>query len=262
VVVLATVGGAWVNMRGALWRVANEQMRGATNDESLGAELVNRYLDDLRVDLQHNTGPKKYVDVQREGPPRFPGDRRIPVAEADDAPEVPDFDLTSEEDEPEAAPSEAPPSEQPASEPQPSEPQPPSPPPGDPYGSFGAPPRGDIPRYPYPYDRGVHFNAYVETIDAPTSESFYIGEALAVFEDSANYFTLKKKPVDAEIRVSDLPVAAQKLFLNGSRPKKWMNMINQVREDGGPAVKVHRGARARELSKTYAHRIVPSRWLE
>ena len=30
VIVLPTSGGAWVNMRGSLWRVANEQMRGAT----------------------------------------------------------------------------------------------------------------------------------------------------------------------------------------------------------------------------------------
>ena len=51
VIVLPTVGGAWVNVRGSLWRVANEQMRGATNEESLGAEIVNRYLGDMRQNL-------------------------------------------------------------------------------------------------------------------------------------------------------------------------------------------------------------------
>ena len=67
---LATVGGAWVDMRGSLWRVSSEQMRKATNEEALGAELVNSFCDDLRRDLQHNRGPKKYVDVTREsGPP-------------------------------------------------------------------------------------------------------------------------------------------------------------------------------------------------
>ena len=41
IVILPTAGGAWVNMRGALWRVANEQMRPATDDESRGIEMVN-----------------------------------------------------------------------------------------------------------------------------------------------------------------------------------------------------------------------------
>ena len=49
VIVLPTAGGAWINMRGSLWRVANEQMRGATNEESLGAEIVNRYLGDMTI---------------------------------------------------------------------------------------------------------------------------------------------------------------------------------------------------------------------
>ena len=74
VIVLATGGGAWVNMRGALWRVANEQMRPATNEESLGAEIVNRYLADLRIDLKRSRGQRKFVDVEKEGIPRFPED--------------------------------------------------------------------------------------------------------------------------------------------------------------------------------------------
>ena len=53
IVVLDTTGGAWVNMRGSLWRVANEQMRAATNEESLGAEIVNRYLVDMRENLRN-----------------------------------------------------------------------------------------------------------------------------------------------------------------------------------------------------------------
>jgi len=38
VVILPTSGGAWVNMRGSLWRCANCQMRSATREESLGAK--------------------------------------------------------------------------------------------------------------------------------------------------------------------------------------------------------------------------------
>ena len=74
VIVLPTAGGAWINMRGSLWRVANEQMRSATHEESRGAEIVNRYLSEFKVDLQKNRGARRYVDVASEGPPRFPGD--------------------------------------------------------------------------------------------------------------------------------------------------------------------------------------------
>ena len=86
IIVLDTAGGAWINMRGSLWRVAHEQMRGATQEESLGAELVNWYLSSLKLDLVKTRGARKYVDVQSEGPPRFPGD---PVIEDDDP--MPDF---------------------------------------------------------------------------------------------------------------------------------------------------------------------------
>ena len=71
VIVLPTAGGAWVNMRGALWRVSNEQMRPATQDESKGIEVVNQGLDSMRIDLQSKRGPKKFLDVRREGEPVF-----------------------------------------------------------------------------------------------------------------------------------------------------------------------------------------------
>ena len=39
-------------------------------------------------------------------------------------------------------------------------------------------------------------------------------------------------------------------------------MVSATSPDGGPAVRVHRGAKAREYRKRYAHRIIPSRWHE
>jgi hypothetical protein len=59
-------------MRGSLWRVSNEQLRPATADESRGVEIVNRFLSDMKTDLQSPHGPKRYLDVTREGPPRLP----------------------------------------------------------------------------------------------------------------------------------------------------------------------------------------------
>ena len=64
-------------MRGSLWRVANEQMRGATQEESQGAEIVNKYLSQFKADLQKTRGARRYVNVTAEGPPRFPGDPNI-----------------------------------------------------------------------------------------------------------------------------------------------------------------------------------------
>ena len=68
VTILPTSGGAWVNMRGSLWRCTNCQMRSATREESLGAEVVNRYLGDVKLDLLKKRG-RKFVDVAKEGVP-------------------------------------------------------------------------------------------------------------------------------------------------------------------------------------------------
>ena len=87
-----------MNMRGSLWRVANEQMRGATSEESAGAELVSRYLTHMRQDLQLNRGARRCVDVEREGPPRFPGDPQIDDGE-DHAQELDDENLSDSEPE-------------------------------------------------------------------------------------------------------------------------------------------------------------------
>ena len=56
-------------MRGSLLRVANEQLRPATADESKGAEIVNRFLSNMKTDLQTQHGPKTFLDVTREGAP-------------------------------------------------------------------------------------------------------------------------------------------------------------------------------------------------
>ena len=77
VVVLPTSGGAWVNMRGSLWRCSNEQLRNATSEECRGAELVNQYLGSMKTDLMKNRGARRYVDVRREGAPRFPGEPQV-----------------------------------------------------------------------------------------------------------------------------------------------------------------------------------------
>ena len=90
---MPTAGECWINMRGSLWRCSNEQLRTATNDENLGAELVNRYLGDMRWDLQGNKGPKKFIDLRAEGIPDF--------GVADDGTNASDCDMT----EPEGAPS-------------------------------------------------------------------------------------------------------------------------------------------------------------
>ena len=169
VIIMSTTGGCWVNMRGSLWRCANEQLRPATNDESLGAELINRYLGDLRWDIQRNKGPKKYVDVRAEGIPDIPGENE----NASDA----DSNAHSEEEPMHeeavpAAPLSGDVSPQPMSEPalsrEPTNSAPPPPPARDrsrsPSASSsqrevrstaqpGTPEGGERPPFPYPFDR-------------------------------------------------------------------------------------------------------------
>ena len=60
----------------------------------MGAELVNRYLADMKTDLQRTRGTRKFVDVAAEGEPRFPT-----TEEADEDREVAQLRLV-EDDEP------------------------------------------------------------------------------------------------------------------------------------------------------------------
>ena len=49
-------------------------MRLATDDESKGIEVVNQFLDSMRIDLQKSRGQERYLDLTREGVPELPGD--------------------------------------------------------------------------------------------------------------------------------------------------------------------------------------------
>eukprot|EP00959_Pyramimonas_sp_CCMP1952_P180879 3782578-Pyramimonas_sp.AAC.1 len=95
VIILPSAGGAWMNMRRALWRASNEQMWIANPDESEGIEIANRYHHDLRIDLERTRGARRFVDVAREACPIFPGGEPLldpEAAEADDIPDDTDVD--------------------------------------------------------------------------------------------------------------------------------------------------------------------------
>ena len=132
------------------------------------------------------------MDVQREGPPRFPGD---PAVEGDDDLDAQDQDL-DEDSEPEqegtpivserrareaSAPEGEPPSQrqrvetesQPASEPQ-SLPE--------------TPPSRSSTVFPYPFDRST-VNHYIES-EENTNDTFFIEEATALFQNGS--FFIKK----------------------------------------------------------------------
>ena len=282
VIILPTTGGAWINMRGSLWRVANEQMRSATQEESLGAEIVNRYLDSLRTDLKKNRGARRYVDVTREGPPRMPEDAPdeeevdVEGPPSDEEPEVEEDNeriirqrTESSVTEPEPAPMGSRLSTASASasvgEPSVSDPTSGGHPPGtQPAALRETSSSARVAPYPYPFGR--HHNFYVEfPQDADSGfNGFVIEEAVAEYKGaSGNFFIKKGKPEDAEIDVRKLYPKAQALFLKpgGSREQEWKNITAPI-ADGSYSVKVHRGNAARELREAYSHRIVPSRWLD
>eukprot|EP00959_Pyramimonas_sp_CCMP1952_P092743 1940771-Pyramimonas_sp.AAC.1 len=57
-------------IRGALRRVSNEQIRSATQYESRGIEILNRYFHDLKTDLERTCGARRCADVARAPWPR------------------------------------------------------------------------------------------------------------------------------------------------------------------------------------------------
>ena len=123
------------------------------------------------------------------------------------------------------------------------------------------------PPFPFPFD-SMSSNHYVETNELiqpiKDSATFCVTEAMAEFVPSHNYFAVKRKPEDAEIKIDDLPPKVKALFTGrgGSREKEWQNMVQQIKKEGGPAVKIHRGAQARRIREKFPHRIIPTRWLD
>ena len=81
-------------------------MRSATQDESRGIEMVNRYLCDMKQELEKTRGARRYVDVTKEGHPSFPGDEPLgdPEAAEVELPHLSDSDI-----DPDQGPAEAPP---------------------------------------------------------------------------------------------------------------------------------------------------------
>ena len=61
-----------------------EQMRPAADDESKGVEVVNQFLDSMRMDFRRARGPKKYLDVTREGDPSFRDDEQMEALSDDE----------------------------------------------------------------------------------------------------------------------------------------------------------------------------------
>ena len=86
----------------------------------------------------------------------------------------------------------------------------------------------------------VSYNHYIETnpFNQPIegSATSFVSEAMAKFMPSCNYSTSKKKPEDAEIKIDDLPAKVRSLLTGKGGPRKGelSNMINQVKERGGP----------------------------
>ena len=121
--------------------------------------------------------------------------------------------------------------------------------------------------YPYPFDR-LQGNWYVESIQDVsfsdtidhTTVAFIASDAVGCIDPNLGAFFIRKKREGEEIQVDKLDPKLQKLFVTkgGSREKEWTRVCAPGSD--GPAVRVHRGAKARELRKKYPNRIIPSRW--
>ena len=124
--------------------------------------------------------------------------------------------------------------------------------------------------YPYPFARtGLHYDPQRFTCIPPsddTSSGIYhnytVEQAEAYWEpfdpqlQLSGCFFIRKKPEDAEIKVSDLPIRQQRLFtqVGGSRTIEWSSLAR--------GIKIHRGAAARRIKADQYDRLIPSRYLE
>eukprot|EP00971_Amphidinium_carterae_P178816 3546775-Amphidinium_carterae.2 len=74
----------WVTMRHALWKVPPEHVRPATSQESLGIEVLNKYMSSMQQELasrDSRRGPRRYIDGMREpGPSEEGADDPFPMA--------------------------------------------------------------------------------------------------------------------------------------------------------------------------------------
>ena len=78
----------WVSMRGRLWKVSKEQLRSATPEEELGAELVVELSKEM-MDKLHQPGQIAYQDVTLESPPElddFPADELVRMLQLQEEP--------------------------------------------------------------------------------------------------------------------------------------------------------------------------------
>ena len=93
------------------------------------------------------------------------------------------------------------------------------------------------------------------------NQAFTVEQSEAVVGETSSCFYIRKRPEDAEIDIAKLPSQARKLFdePGGSDEKEW-KAVQAPDQNGDVAIKVHRGAKARELMARYPHRIIPSRW--
>ena len=70
VVILQEKGTVWVGVKNRIWKCNPDQVRGATNPEALGAELLQReHLSKLLREARQGGGRAGPVDVSAEGPP-------------------------------------------------------------------------------------------------------------------------------------------------------------------------------------------------
>lgn len=81
--VLAVEGSViWINMMGELWRAAAEQVRLATMDEAMGAEIVNEHFDEMKERLKRSSERAGFRDVS--GGPIPPLEEEVEVEMEED----------------------------------------------------------------------------------------------------------------------------------------------------------------------------------
>ena len=96
--VLAIEGSVvWLNMMGELWKASAEQVRKATVDEALGAEIINEHFNEMKERLKRSSHRAGYRDLTKEPVPLVEAEETIEEEEEGGEPQRNAVDLEGEE---------------------------------------------------------------------------------------------------------------------------------------------------------------------
>eukprot|EP00971_Amphidinium_carterae_P332368 6466496-Amphidinium_carterae.1 len=228
-VVLSQGQHVWCAVRGNIWKINRTHVRPATNEESQGQELLQKYLQTVTEELKgSNRGPKRFMDgTQEPAPPERPEGLGPQPSNPTD---VQSGERISKQ----------PRLHEPASQ--------------------VTTPGGAAESSSPPFRSGQGYTPQRSTVlPYPAPNQMNLVAHTANDCDSGIPEITLKDTLQKEVKVAELHPEHQRLFVDDigrGRGKEWRSIA------GSAAVRIHVGDAAKRLQQQYPQRLIPSRWLD